>query len=107
MKKAIIVQPIENKDKEEILENQQDAIKYLQSKEYEIISMLLTDEVIELIKSSPKNILTYIGNLIKNLIQCDTVYFTTGWTLSKECRIVRLACLLYDIKIENDKTIED
>ena len=64
MKKAIIVQPIENKDKEEILENQQDAIKYLQSKEYEIISMHLTDEVIELIKSSPKNILTYIGNLI-------------------------------------------
>ena len=34
--------------------------------------------------------------------ECEAIYFTEGWAVSKNCRIERLTAILYDIEIVED-----
>ena len=47
--------------------------------------------------------LFFLGKSIAHMSQCDAIYFTSGWTLAKRCRVERLAAILYGIEIVSDE----
>ena len=40
-----------------------------------------------------------LGEFFNIMSKCDGVYFTKGWTLDRNCRIVRLAAILYRLEV--------
>ena len=106
MKKIIISQPLENKTPQEILETQKEVKENLEKKDYKVENQFPIKEKWLIEQLGIKNQTLYdIGKLFETMSICDAVYFTKGWALSKECRIIRLAAILYNFEIleENDK----
>ena len=100
MKRVFICQPIENKTIEEIKKVREDTVNFLESQGYEIINKTFEDEL-DISEQSRHSILKIIGKNIHRMSNCDGIYCIEGWTLSKNCRVERLAALLYDIEILN------
>ena len=107
MKKVIISQPMNEKDKDEIIETRKRAIEYLKSKDYEIVNNLFTEQW-----NKPENLeenkiinpsLYFLGKSIEAMSKCDSVYFAKGWALAKGCRVERLAAILYKLEILEEK----
>ena len=47
-----------------------------------------------------------IGKLLETMSTCDAVYFADGWASSKECRIIRLAAILYNFEILEEENTD-
>lgn len=110
MKKIIISQPLENKTPQEIIETEKEARKYLETKGYKVENKFFINEKWLIEQLGIKNQTLYdVGKLFETMSTCDAVYFTDGWALSKECRIIRLAAILYNFEIleENNKDKEE
>lgn len=100
MKKIVICQPLENKTLQEIVEIEKKAEKNLEAKKYKVESQFFIQDKLLMEQIGVKNQILYnVGKLFETLATCDAVYFTTGWTLDKGCRIIRLAAKLYDLEI--------
>ena len=100
MKKIIISQPLENKTQQEILEIEKTIKENLEKKDFKVESSLLVKEEWLMKKLGIKNQTLYnIGKTLEAMSTCDAVYFAKGWALSKECRIIRLAAILYNFEI--------
>ena len=101
MKKVLIVQPVENISQKELLNDLNEAYNYFISKGFEPISYnesLIDDENAN--KLDVKNkYLYHLSDIFYCLSTIDCVYFTDGWILDKNCRIIRLASILYNIEI--------
>lgn len=104
MKKIIISQPLENKTPQEIIEVEKEAKKYLETKDYKVENRFSINEKWLMEQLGIKNQTLYdVGKLLETMSTCDAVYFADGWALSKECRIIRLAAILYGIEIITDE----
>lgn len=104
MKKVVISQPLENKTLQEIVWKEKKAKKNLEEKGYEVGNQFFIQEETLIEQIGIKNKTLYnIGKLFETMATCDAVYFTTGWSLDKGCRIIRLAAKLYDLEILEEK----
>lgn len=100
MKKIIISQPLENKTPQEIIETEKEIKENLEKKGYKVENQFSIKEKWFIEQLGIKNQTLYdIGKLLETMSTCDAVYFTKGWALSKECRIIRLAAILYNFEI--------
>lgn len=104
MKKVMISQPITDKSQEEIIEERDNAKKYLEAKGYEVLNTFFEDDWDDEIENSViHKPLLYLGESIALMSQCDAIYFTSGWALTKRCRVERLTAILYGIEIVTDE----
>ena len=100
----MISQPITDKSQEEIIEERDNAKKYLESKGYEVLNTFFEDDWDDEIENSViHKPLLYLGESIAHMSQCDAIYFTKGWALTKRCRVERLTAILYGIEIVTDE----
>ena len=101
MKKAVIIQPMQDIPEEKIIESQKIACEYLEKKGFEVLhyNLTLIDEDTALLFEIKNQYLNIIGNFFKVMAKADAVYFTKGWALDKNCRIARLASVLYNFEI--------
>lgn len=107
MKKIIISQPLENKTPQEIIEIEKKIKENLEKKDYKVENQFSIKEKWFIEQLGIKNQTLYdIGKLLETMSTCDAVYFTKGWALSKECRIIRLAAILYNFEILEEENID-
>lgn len=103
MKKAMISQPMNGLTDEQIEETRNRAITYLESRGYEVVDTLFTDEWYSpkyMEKRGVKNIpLCFLAKSIENMCLCDAVYFCRGWENARGCKIEHTAALDYGIKM--------
>lgn len=102
-KRAMISQPMNGKTNKEIVIAREKAIKYLESKGYEVINTLFTDEwysdesmAERGVKNKP---LCYLAKSLENMTLCDAVYFCKDWENSRGCPIEHSAAFSYGLKI--------
>lgn len=103
MKKAMISQPMSGLTDEQIEETRNRAITYLESRGYEVVDTLFTDEWYSpkyMEKRGVKNIpLCFLAKSIENMCLCDAVYFCRGWENARGCKIEHTAALDYGIEM--------
>lgn len=104
MKKIIVSQPIEGKDIDEVAKTWQEAKKYLESQDCEAVHGFVaqSDSLLRQFGIKNKNLFN-MSKFFENLSKCDGVYFTNGWTIDKNCRIARLASIIYNLEIMEEE----
>lgn len=104
MKKIIISQPIDNLSFDEIAETWKQAKEHLASQECEAVHGFIAqkDSLLQQLGVKNKNLYS-MSKFFENLSKSDGVYFTKGWTVDKNCRIARLAAILYELDIMEEK----
>lgn len=104
--KIFISQPVDGKTEEEILEERDNIISFLENAIYGPI------EIINSYFNASKtgdNIdgIWNLGMSLMKLSEADRVVFGKGWNKSQDCIIEHKVCELYDIPILNDKDREN
>lgn len=99
--KAMISQPMAGKTDEEIKEQRDRAIKYLEEKGLEVIDTFFRDDFKK--DSESKEVanvpLFYLSKSIEKMSQCGVVYFCKGWHNARGCRIEHEVAASYDLTI--------
>lgn len=108
--KAMLSQPLNGKTEEEILATRERAIAALESKGYEIVNTLFTNEWYSAAKCKEcgaVNIpLMFISRSLAKMSLCHAVYFCKGWKNARGCRIEHAVAEAYGLTIlyeENDE----
>ena len=97
---AVISQSTIGKPKEEILKNIENAIIWLGNHRYEVLGSFFEFDDPLLNIYDYKNIpLYYLGNFLKLMSKCDTIYFCNGWETLKSCRIEHRAAMEYELEL--------
>lgn len=103
MKKAMISQPMAGKTDDEIVEAREKAIETLESKGYEIVNTLFTDEWYGKEKMAERGVvqipLCFLAKSLENMSLCHTAYFCKGWENARGCRIEHEAAKAYGLDI--------
>lgn len=101
--KAMISQPMAGKTDEVIIATREKAIKVLESKGYEIVNTLFTDEwySTEAMKErGVENIpLCFLAKSLENMALCNVAYFCKGWRQARGCRIEHEVALTYGLTV--------
>lgn len=101
MKKAMISQPMGNKTEEEIKLTKEKATKYLESKGYEVVNTLFTDEWYN--NNNTDDVINrplyFLAQSLVKMSACDAVYFCKGWEEKRGCKIEHLAAKEYNLEI--------
>ena len=94
--KVFISQLMNGLTEEEVMNERNKAVQYLQSKygEIEVLESFYKDNVPE-----DAGRLWMLGNSIQLLEKADAVYFCDGWEKGKGCIVERCVCELYGLKI--------
>lgn len=93
--KAMISQPTNGKTDDEIVETRERAIAALESKGYEVVNTLFTDEWYSMDKP-----LRFLAKSIEDISRlCLAAYFCKGWESSHRCRIEHEAAEAYGLDI--------
>lgn len=101
--KAMLSQPMAGKTDEEIIATREKAIKVLESKGYELVNTLFTDEWYN--KESMEKCgvvqipLCFLAKSLDHMSLCHAVYFCKGWENARGCRIEHEAAKAYGLKI--------
>lgn len=102
-KKAMFSQPMAGKTDEEIIAAREKAVAYLESKGYEVINTLFTDEWYSREKMAERGVvnipLCFMAKSIEHMCLCHTVYFAKGWENARGCRIEHAAAEAYGLEI--------
>lgn len=102
MKKAMISQPMRGLTEEQIVEDRNFAIEYLESNGYEVVNTLFTDEWYSDDSMNDRGAinkpLCFLAKSIENMCLCDAVYFSKGWKNARGCKIEHLCCEEYGIE---------
>lgn len=89
--KAMISQPMAGKTEQEITETRERAIKFLESKGYEVINTKFTDEWYSQKSMKERGVvqvpLCFLAKSIENMSLCDIAYFVKGWDDARGCRL--------------------
>lgn len=109
--KAMISQPMAGKTDEEIVLTREKATKALESKGYEVVNTLFTDEWYSNESMKERGVvlipLCFLAKSLENMSLCHAVYFCKGWKNARGCRIEHDAALAYGLNIiyedENDE----
>lgn len=100
--KIFISQPMRNKTDAEIQEERAKAIDECQA--YATCTgekIYIIDSIIEDAKDSARP-LWYLGESLRLLSGADAAFFVHGWEKNRGCRIERMACAEYGIRILGD-----
>ena len=102
-KKAMLSQPMAGKSDEEIIATREKAIKVLETRGYNVINTLFTDEWYSdasMKKRGVVNIpLCFLAKSLENMSFCHAAYFCKGWEQARGCRIEHEAAKAYGLDI--------
>lgn len=103
MKKAMLSQPMAGKTDEEIIATREKAIKVLESKGYELVNTLFTDERYNKENMEQRGIvqipLCFLAKSLENMSLCHAAYFCKGWEKARGCRIEHEAACAYGLTV--------
>lgn len=101
--RAMISQPMAGKTDKEIEEDRNRAIAVLNSKGYDVINTLFTDEWYSEENMKKRGVvqipLCFLAKSLENMSLCDTVYFVKGWENARGCKIEHDAAVAYGLEI--------
>lgn len=101
--KAMLSQPMAGKTDEEIIATREKAIKVLESKGYELVNTLFTDEWYNTENMEKRGVvqipLCFLAKSLDHMSLCDAVYFCKGWENARGCRIEYEAAKAYGLEI--------
>lgn len=101
--KAMLSQPMAGKTDEEIIATREKAIKVLESKGYELVNTLFTDEWYNTENMEKRGVvqipLCFLAKSLDHMSLCDAVYFCKGWENARGCRIEHEAAKAYGLEI--------
>lgn len=104
--KIMIIQPMQGKTAQEILEKRDAAAAHLELMGYEVVNTLFTNTQIDVdvvntkddndAKSLP---LAHLARSLRFMSRCDAVYFCKGWQDARGCRIEHDAAEAYGLQV--------
>ena len=101
--KAMLSQPMGGKSEEEIIATRERAIKALESKGYEIVNTLFTDEWYSQEAMKERGVvqipLCFLAKSLESMSLCHAAYFCKGWEEARGCRIEHAAAKAYGLTI--------
>lgn len=101
--KAMLSQPMANKTQEEIIAAREQAIAALETRGYEVVNTLFTNEWYSkesMEKRGVVNIpLCFLAKSLENMSLCHVAYFCKGWEQARGCRIEHDAAKAYGLEI--------
>lgn len=101
--KAMISQPMAGKSEEEIVETRNNAVKFLESKGYEVVNTLFTDEWYSPEAMKERGVvnipLCFLAKSLENMSECEVAFFCKGWQKARGCLIEHQAAEKYGLKI--------
>lgn len=101
--KAMLSQPMAGKSEEEIVATRERAIKVLESKGYEIVNTLFTDEWYSQENIKKRGVvqipLCFLAKSLERMSLCHAAYFCKGWEEARGCRIEHEAAKEYGLTI--------
>lgn len=101
--KAMLSQPMAGKSEEEIVATRERAIKVLESKGYEIVNTLFTDEWYSQENIKKRGVvqipLCFLAKSLERMSLCHAAYFCKGWEEARGCRIEHEAAKEYGLTV--------
>lgn len=101
--KAMLSQPMAGKTDEEITATREKAIRVLESKGYEIINTLFTDEWYSAENMEKRGVvqipLCFLAKSLESMSLCHAAYFCKGWENARGCKIEHEAAKAYGLEI--------
>ena len=101
--KAMLSQPMNGKTEEEIVATRERAKAALESKGYEIVNTLFTDEWCSAAKCKERGVvnipLMFLARSLTNMSLCQAAYFCKGWKNARGCRIEHAVAEAYGLTI--------
>lgn len=101
--KAMLSQPMAGKSDEEIIATREKAIKALESKGYEVVNTLFTDEWYSKDSMTKRGVvqipLCFLAKSLENMSLCHAAYFCKGWENARGCRIEHDVAVAYGLDI--------
>lgn len=102
-KKAMLSQPMGGKTDAEIVETRERAIGVLESKGYEIVNTLFTDEWYSKESMESRGVVNvpmcFLAKSLENMSKCHVAYFCKGWENARGCRIEHETAKAYGMEI--------
>lgn len=101
--KAMLSHPMGGKEDKEIIETRERAIRFLESKGYEVVNTWFTDEWYDHKNMESRGVvqipLCFLAKSLENMSMCHAVYFCKGWENARGCRIEHEAAEAYGLDI--------
>ena len=101
--KAMLSQPMAGKTEQEITDARNRAIAALESRGYEVVNTLFTDEWYSKEKMQERGVvqipLCFLAKSLENMSLCHAGYFCRGWENARGCRIEHDAAKAYGLEI--------
>lgn len=101
--KAMLSQPMAGKTDREIIETRERAIAALESKGYEVVNTLFTDEWYDKKTMEARGVvqipLCFLAKSLENMSLCHAAYFCKGWENARGCRLEHEAAKVYGLTI--------
>ena len=108
--KVMIIQPMQGKTAQEIVEKRDAAAAHLELMGYEVVNNLFDDPQVDVYvvnatdKNSEKNMpLNYLARSLRFMSYCDAVYFCKGWQDARGCRIEHDAAAAYGLDVMEEE----
>jgi hypothetical protein len=103
MKKVMLSQPMAGRTDLEIVETRERAIKELESKGYEVINTLFTNEWYSKESMEERGVkqipVCFLAKSLENMSLCNAVYFCKGWKYARGCKIEHDVAVIYGLEI--------
>lgn len=101
--KAMLSQPMNGKTDQEIMATREKAIKALETKGYEIVNTLFTDEWYSKECMTERGIvhipICFLAKSLEKMSLCHAVYFCNGWENARGCIIEHEVAKAYGVQI--------
>lgn len=103
MPKAMISQPMNGLEDEEIVAARNRAIERLEERGYEVVNTLFTDEWYSKKSMEERGViqvgLCFLAKSLENMSKCDAAFFCKGWENARGCKIEHTAAEAYGVTI--------
>lgn len=103
IKKVMLSQPMAGKTDEEIVAIREHAVHVLESRGYEVVNTLFTDEWYRKEAMESRGVvqipLCFLAKSLENMSLCHAAYFCRGWENARGCRIEHEAAKAYGLEI--------
>ena len=101
--KAMLSQPMNGKTEEEIVATREQAIAALESRGYEVVNTLFTDEWYSAAKCKERGVvnipLIFLARSLTNMSLCHAAYFCKEWENARGCILEHAAAKAYGLTI--------
>lgn len=101
--KAMLSQPMAGKTETEITDTRNQAIAELESRGYEIVNTLFTDEWYSKESMHNRGVvqipLCFLAKSLESMSKCHTAFFCKGWENARGCRIEHDVAVAYGLEV--------